>query len=311
LTKIFENKDGIESHNNNYHLPHVEELTLDQETKLEKNIIWVFGSRRSGTTWLAEQLLSFNTLYMHEPNLIAHFDFPIKLTGYDFKRRLDERKTINGYFFSDKFKNTWRYYLRKLILHRIHAQFHDLSKKIIVKEPSALLDASDILAECTPNSKKIILLRDGRDIIDSLMDGRQPGGWLAKKPHTTITEERRPNFIKRRSHLWVHQMAVMIRSFDHIPPNLRFLVKYEDLLKNTKEILTKSYNFLEIDIAESEIEKLVIKYSFENILPEEKGEGKFVRSAISGLWKEHFSEEEKSTMNEIMGDTLKQIGYEL
>ena len=215
------------------------ELSPDEELNLEKNIVWVFGSRRSGTTWLAQQLLSYKTLYMHEPNITSHFDFPIKLTGYDFKRRIDERKNIDGYFFSDKFKNTWKYFLRKLILNRIHAQFGDFTKKIIVKEPSTLLDASDILADCTPNSKKIILLRDGRDIIDSLMDARKPGGWTAKKPGSTITDEKRLAFITRRSHLWVHQMNVIKRTIDNTSSNLKFLVKYENFRKNTKKILTK------------------------------------------------------------------------
>lgn len=288
----------------------VKELNKEEELNLEKNIVWVFGSRRSGTTWLAKQLLSYKTLYMHEPNITSHFDFPIKLTGYDFKRRIDGKKNIDGYFFSDKFKNTWKYFLRKLILNRIHAQFGDLTKKIIVKEPSTLLDASDILAGCTPNSKKIVLLRDGRDIIDSLMDSRKPGGWVTKKPTDTITDEKRLAFITRRSHLWVHQMHVIKQTIDTTPSNLRFLVKYEDLRKNTEEILTKIYRFLEIDISESEIEKLVVKYSFESILPEEKGEGKFARAATPGLWEKHFSEEEKSIMKKIMGKTLKQIGYE-
>jgi len=42
--------------------------------------------------------------------------------------------------------------------------------KIIIKEPHGSL-AADTISECLPNSKIIILLRDGRDVLDSEVDG--------------------------------------------------------------------------------------------------------------------------------------------
>jgi len=42
-----------------------------------------------------------------------------------------------------------------------------------------------------------------------------------------------------------------------------------------------------------------------------KGEGKFYRSASPGKWKEHFSDEEKETMNKVMNDTLNQLKYQI
>lgn len=53
-------------------LPQAKELTPQQEMTLEKNMVWLFGSRRSGTSWLGNQLLSFHTLYVHEPSISSH-----------------------------------------------------------------------------------------------------------------------------------------------------------------------------------------------------------------------------------------------
>ena len=44
---------------------------------------------------------------------------------------------------------------------------------------------------------------------------------------------------------------------------------------------------------------------------EEKGRGKFTRSATPGKWKENFSEEEIKIMDQEMGDLLKNLGYEI
>jgi len=66
---------------------------------------------------------------------------------------------------------------------------------------------------------------------------------------------------------------------------------------------------LEIEIDKKTLEKIVEKYSFENIPSGLKGKGKFARSASPGKWKENFSEEEKKIMSDVMGDKLVNLGY--
>jgi len=52
------------------------------------------------------------------------------------------------------------------------------------------------------------------------------------------------------------------------------------------------------------------KSKFEKISNQEKGSGKTRRSATPGKWKENFTEEEKILMGEILGKTLKELGYD-
>jgi len=92
--------------------------------------------------------------------------------------------------------------------------------------------------------------------------------------------------------------------------NLRHIVKYEELRQNTHEELERIYKFLGIEISKEEMNNIVRKFSFENIAAKNKGEGKQTRSATPGKWKENFSSKEQRILVEIVGETLKEFGYE-
>lgn len=294
----------------NYLKKGIKQLTNEEEAKLEKNLVWICAIERSGSTWLGRNLLSYNTKYLHEPELSEHLAVSTTLTDGRFMRRMDLRSKDNSYFFSDSYKNIWKFYLRKLILNRFHAEVGELSKKIIVKE-AGTVDASDIISTCLPNSKLIMLIRDGRDIIDSGIDGRQKDGWMTKQLGTKPLEGvSRANFIKNRSKMWVALTENLLKTYKSHPENLRYLIKYEDLRKNTLEELEKIYKFLEIDISKDELQKIVSKFSYENLPDKEKGQGKFVRSASPGKWKENLHDEEKIIIEKIMGRMLEKLGYE-
>jgi len=285
-------------------------LSEDDEKKLEKNLTWIFADRRSGTTWLAAELLSYKTKKIDEPLIGQHIG---RYTQSEqiINRTIDIQKDREDYFFSKKYNDVWKYFLRKLILNRIYVQFQTTSEKIIIKEPSGSL-AADILLQCFPNSKFIFLLRDGRDIVDSKIDALSLGGWelkLYKEIRKEVPSKRRIIFIRRTANYWVGLMEILMRAYDKHAKNLRFKIRYEDLRHNTLSELKKLYQFLEIDIDDNALGKIVNKYSFDNLPESEKGEGKFRRSASPGDWKKNFNEEEKQILNEIMGNTLKKMDY--
>ena len=95
----------------------MKELSFEEELKLEKKLVWIFADRRSGTTWLANELLSYDTNSMDEPLIGQHLgrNFQIK---EGFARTIEIQMERDNYFFSKKFKKTWLYFLRKLILNR-------------------------------------------------------------------------------------------------------------------------------------------------------------------------------------------------
>lgn len=284
-------------------------LTIDQESILERNLVWIFGSPRSGTTWLARKLLSHNTHTMDEP-LIGHI-LPIVTGDINAEVKMYvKQKSREDYFFSDKYIDLWEYHLRKLILNRIYGQFHTLSKKIILKEPNGAL-GSKIISECLPNSKIIILLRDGRDVVDSLLDARSEGSWRAAEEGTVVTSEKRISFLKKAAKNWEVRMKVVMKTYETHNVDLKYILRYEDLRQKTSVELEKIYKFLDIEISRGQLEKIVTNSSFENIPSDKKGKGKSRRSATPGGWKNNFSENEKKIIEEIMKERLMQLGYEI
>jgi len=292
-----------------YVIPRLKELSQEEEKILEKNLVWIFASRRSGTTWLGRDLLSYKTKYWNEPLIGKIFDFVRESNKDPIKRYIDVQRSDVSYFFSDHYKETWKFYLRKLILNRLYSQFQDITSTIIIKEPNGSMGA-DIILECLPNSKVIVLLRDGRDVMDSNLNARQEGSWQVLQQNLKpILKNERLSFIKEKAEEWVNLIQVLLRSYNSHSQELKMLIRYEDLRGNTLQLLQKIYKFIEIDVDNEQLKEIVNKYKFENLPDNQKGEGKFIRSATPGKWKESFNDDEKKILEEIMNNTLKKLGY--
>lgn len=286
------------------------EMNQDEEKELEENLVWILASPRSGTTWLSKNLLSYNTHILNEFNITKHLG-----TGATFMGNKKTFMNIQGkrrdYIFSLEYKDTWVYYLRKLVVNRIYSQFNDTSKKVIIKEPAiaGILTVSQIF----PNSKIIFIVRDGRDIVDSQLDGRvhgfEKGGRFQGKTFPILNKKNREVFIKNSSENWVRITQEILETHEKHDKNKCYLVKYESLLYDTLTELEKIYDFLNIKISKNDLEKIVNESKFEKIPTELRGKGKFFRAANPGYWKENFNIKEKGLMNSIMRDTLQRLEY--
>jgi len=292
-------------------MPLIEELSTKEGVKLEENLVWIFSTHRSGSSWLATQLLSNDTFCLNELHVSAHLSLREEGITDQLVRRIDHMKNLHSYFFSRRYFPTWQYYMKKLILNRIYTEVTNLEKKIIIKEPGGIIGAPDIILKILPKSKMVALLRDGRDVIDSIFDARQKNGFMVKFGDTPIEPENRNANIEYLANSWNQYMKKLIETYNQHPTNLRYMVKYENLLEHTFDQLKRLYKFIGLPITNDQLQQIVTKYSFENIHKDQKGVGKFTRTAIPGSWKDHFSEKEIQKMNTILGDTLKKLGYDL
>lgn len=282
-------------------------LDFEEELKLEKNIVWIFGANRSGTSWLRRQLwVKDQTEHMLEPLIGQHLGI-FKMPKGEVERSLETQGKNENYFFANKFKDVWIIYLRKLILNRIYAQFQDLNKKIIIKEPNGSLGA-DIISECLPNSKIILIIRDGRDVIDSRLDALS-GGISKKTGWSIITKKDRTPFVNRESKIWVKTIENLVKTYEMHNKDLKILIHYEELLKNPFTELKKIYNLISINITDDELKQKIDKQSYKNVPEKLKGKGKLIRSASPGKWRDNLSKEEQEIMQKIMKDILKKLGY--
>ncbi len=275
------------------------QLTENEEDTLEKKITWIFGTVRSGTTWLGTELLNHSSnVPWAEPYIAWHL----------LALRLKHGKR-SDYFFSEQHKKDWMPGLRKLILSRTFSHAKSLSKNVIIKEPNGVAGA-DLIMECLSHSKLIFLLRDGRDIVDSLIDAHRPGSWN-KGMAPLRTKKDRIEAIKKYSNGWKKSVTVLWNTYQKQPDELRHFVKYEDLRKNTFPELKKIYDFIGEKISDDELKKIIERYEFDNIPKSKKGPGKFTRAATPGGWKNNFDDAEKDLMNSKMKDDLKKFDYEV
>jgi hypothetical protein len=283
-------------------------LSDEEEDRLEKKVVWLFGAPRSGTTWLGTQLLAHpENIIWNEPFIGYHLGAPPQVLeggeGQPWHRET--------WFFAPGHQGTWAPPLRKLILARTHSQAQTLRKNIIIKEPNGIAGAHVLLA-CLPGSKVLFLLRDGRDVVESLVDAHRPDSWneqLSRRP--LVTGASRREAIQSYAESWAAVMPVAWRAFHKHNPDLRLLVRYQALRENTLMELKRIYGFLGVPLTHEAARRVVERYDFDNLPDSEKGPGRFCRAATTGGWRTRFSEDEQGLMNSIMGETLREMRFEV
>src|SRR5918996_4473775 len=112
-------------------IPHPVAFSLDEAPD---RLVWIFGSSRSGSTWLLRMLASLDEVVpIDDPHLGHHLgvwrpislawgaaEHPPELTTLD---RVKHDK--DSYFFSDRYRDAWQPALRQLIVDRFDAEVAD------------------------------------------------------------------------------------------------------------------------------------------------------------------------------------------
>ena len=191
--------------------------------KAPGRLAWIFGSSRSGSTWLLRMLSELERVIpVDDPHIGHHLGVwrPIPLawatakdppklgTLADFKRKKRD------YLFSDRYRDTWVPQLRDLISARFEAQAaQDIAAAggidqpiVVVKEPGS--HAADTIMDVFPQSSLIFLLRDGRDVVDSWLDAYKDGSWATDEGAYPLDDTGRPALIRWQSSVWLHRTEV-------------------------------------------------------------------------------------------------------
>jgi len=285
---------------------------------LERRVVWVLGSPRSGSTWLLNLLArSVGATAVDEPLIGSHLATPVGavsgLPSPTDRLIIDASADREDYLFSAAYEPVWGPALRALVLQRFAAssirQGRSRSDLVVVKEPNGSL-AAPVLLRIMPRSRLLFLVRDGRDVVDSTLDG-VTDGWITEVFGLRLDgAEARQRFLEARAQQWVRMVDAVQRAYNVHDPALRHRVTYEDLRREPIEHLTSILRWLgredAVPLASSAVEQL----SFERLPADAKGPGKFARAATPGLWRERFSEPEVATLEAIMGPTLEALGYQ-
>jgi hypothetical protein len=268
-----------------------------------ENMVWIFGTGRSGSTWLGSMMGGLDGCAMWNEPLVGN------LFGNFHYFRVGERKSGGQYILGEPFKETWLGPMRDLVLSGADARFPEVSGYLIIKEPNGSI-GSPLLMEALPESRMIFLIRDPRDVVASSMDARSEGSWLSERKEaqrSTSKEDRNPNaYVRLRANSYVQQIEKTHQAF-RAHGGRKVMVRYEDLRADTLQTLKRIYSALEIPVKEADLARSVEKNSWENIPEEEKGEGKKRRKATPGGWREDLTPRQVEIVEDVTAPLLKEF----
>jgi sulfotransferase family protein len=289
----------------------------------ENRLAWIFGSSRSGSTWLLKMLSDLEGVVpVDDPHLGHHLGVwrPIPLAWAacdeppELNTLLDLKAEEPGYFFAERHRGAWEEPLRQLIAARFEAQAAEAgvadpagAAAFVVKEPGS--HVAPFLAELFPRSKVIFLLRDGRDVVDSWLDAYSEGSWAIPGGAFPVTEEGRIPLIKWLSAVWAYRSRAVKQAHDSRDPADRILIRYEELRNQTEACMTRICEMVGVDPAPAP--EVVAGHRFEKVPRTARGPRRVVRQARPGGWRDNLSAAEQAAMHEAMGDALAEFGYEV
>jgi sulfotransferase family protein len=288
----------------------------------EDRLVWIFGSSRSGSTWLLRMLSDLDcTIPIDDPHLGHHLGVwrPIPLAWATAEA--DPELTIlnevkcgkPSYFFSDRYRGVWEPALRSMIVSRFDAQARDTripdgsDPMVVVKEPGS--HVADLLVSLFPRSRMIFLLRDGRDVVDSWLDAYRAGAWALDEGAYPVSPEGREALIRWQSSVWAYRTGVVLRAYRDHDPSRRVLVRYEDLLAAPGDELERICGTLEVRATSQELRAIAARHDYERVPSEGRGTAKAIRAADPGGWQRRMSAAEQRAMYAVMGERLAEVGY--
>lgn len=286
---------------------------------VSSRLVWMLGSPRSGSTWLMQLFSEIPGVAVIDESYIPLHLVPIDHTvpeGEYFEQ--GQRAADPHYFFAKPYLAELRPELRALVMRGLMRQLRELGQTtdpswIVIKEPNGS-HASDSVMSLFPESRLLFLVRDGRDVIDSLIDAMlaKDSWWQQSQvsDEPRIVSERLA-FIRHHANLWLRRTVSTQRAFEVTPEPLRLQVGYEDLLADTGAGFAQMLEWLGMRLEPEAIEAVVRKRSFSSIPDSQKGPGKRARSATPGQWRDRLRPGEIELVERIMGPKLRELGYEV
>lgn len=270
-----------------------------------ENVVWVFGSGRTGSTWLAHMFMDLDGFAMWGEPLVGKLfaDLYYGQTG-----RLQGK--IAPFILSEQHKETWLRSIRSFVLDGAAARFPEAAREdgyLLISEPNGSTGAP-LLTEALPESRVVFLVRDPRDVVASFLAASRKGGWLGERwnREQSLADTDPDTFVRQRAHTFAQHAGRAWEAY-RLHGGPKALVRYEELRADALGTMKRLLSDLGVPYDEAELRRVVEKHSWERIPAEKKGEGKFFRKATPGGWREDLTPAQVKTVEEIAAPIIEEF----
>lgn len=271
------------------------------------NMVWIFCTSRSGSTWLRSMLAELTGGKVWEEPKVG------QLFGNFHEKAQRGQLGSTSFIMGEPTRGGWIQSIRNFTLDgAFYAQpFIGPDEYLVIKEPDGARGAP-LLMEALPESRMILLVRDPRDVAASALDATRKGSWMYEKmdkvgrQRKNMSDKRPRHFVRGRALAYIRQIGNAKRAYDfHNGP--KAIVRYEDLKADTLAVMEETCAALEISVEKHELVRVVEEHSWENVPEQEKGEGKFYRKGTSGGWREDLTPKQAALVEKITAPLLAEL----
>lgn len=189
-----------------------------------------------------------------------------------------------------------------------YARQKEKDPKIIADKNNYYINHLNDLKEIWQDAKFIFIIRDGRDVACSYinLDKLKTDSPYKPKLSTEITKIARE---------WLDNNYQVINFLKNLPTGSGFTIRYEDLILNTENILSKVCSFLSI-----EFEKKMLQYYINNAANKDEPDSTidWKRKTLEkpdesniGKYRKELNKEEINEFNKVAKEMLKEFNYEI
>lgn len=277
----------------------------------EKQIFFVGGTIKSGTTWLQLLLDAHPQVSCKGEGHFLDLMAPaLKMAMDQYGRFIADRNQavfneLAGYpqLSNEGLCSIVAFSIAVLLIEQSR---HENVSAIGEKTPDNVRHLSELEA-LFPTAKFLLMVRDGRDCAVS--------GWfhnLRSSPDWARKYGSLDSYARSIADIWAAELAKAQEFADRHAARTRQL-RFEDLIMNTEDTLAGVFEFLGVKTSESILARCRSQASFVNLSggrrPGEEDRQSFFRKGVAGDWRNHLSDRIEAEFRERAGTWLDRFGY--
>lgn len=265
----------------------------------KRSFIFIIGSPRSGTTWLHRMIEQHPGVATApaELTLFSRYLAPAD-DGYSLERRHmdrgDWKQGLPLLFDQSEFDAGLREII-EAVYGRVLA-LNPQASVIVDKHPKYTYHLP-LIERLVPDARFIHVLRDGRDVVVSMLSARKRRGFGAGDDHSAARE-------------WADSVRMAREHGARVGGDRWVELRYEDLMMDTAELLEKVFAFCGLPADRGLCERIAAKYHIsQNQVSSGDSALNAQRAVAGGIWSSRLSLEQRYIIDRVAGRKLAETGY--